>query len=180
MTPYIGEIRIVGFTFPPVGWQTCDGRLLAISEYDTLFALLGTTYGGDGQTTFGLPDYRSRIGVGTGQGLGLSNYVQGQAAGSESVTLTQTQLPAHSHQIASSQVNATTQGTRTNTPSGNYLATSDADYYGTAPTAGKALGPGAVSGNAMPAGGSQPHENLQPVLALNYIIATEGIFPPQS
>ena len=97
-TPYIGEIRLVGFNFAPRGWMACNGQLLSIATYSALFSLLGTTYGGDGITTFALPDLRSRIPVHQGQGPGLSNYVIGQMSGTESVTLTQNQIPAHTHQ----------------------------------------------------------------------------------
>src|SRR5437667_9113581 len=96
-TPFLGEIRCFGFTFAPVGWAFCNGQLLSIAQNDALFALLGTTYGGDGVTTFGLPDLRSRFPLGMGQGSGLSNYIIGQLAGTENVTLTANQIPAHNH-----------------------------------------------------------------------------------
>ncbi|MBO2010988.1 phage tail protein [Hymenobacter negativus] len=177
-TPTIGEIRIVGFTFAPPGWVPCAGQLLPISEYDTLFMLLGTTYGGDGQNTFAVPDFRGRIVPGTGAGPGLSNYTPGQMGGVENVTLTLNNLASHGHPF-SGQLNGTTQGAGQNDPVGAYPAASSQGFYATAPTENVALGAGAVSGQALPVGGNQPHNNIQPVLALNYIIATEGIFPSQ-
>lgn len=180
MTPTIGEIRLVGFTFAPVGWAQCNGQLLSISENDALYTLIGTTYGGDGQTTFGLPDMRGRVVVGTGQGGGQSRYQAGQTGGVENVTLTTSQLPAHTHALgANVTANATTQANGTNpAPAGAYPGTSTAELYGPA-TGSDAFGAGAVSGTATPAGGSQPHSNLQPLLVINYIIALEGIFPSQ-
>ncbi|GAB3588206.1 phage tail protein [Hymenobacter daeguensis] len=176
-TPTIGEIRIVGFTFAPVGWVPCAGQLLPISEYETLFQLLGTTYGGDGVSTFAAPDLRSRVVVGTGQGPGLSGYSAGQLGGLESVTLFTNNLAAHGHTFTG-QLSGTTQGTGQNDPVGAYPTASSSGFYAAAP-AGAGLGGGAVSGQTTPAGGSTPHANIQPVLALNYIIATEGIYPSQ-
>src|ERR1700712_62933 len=106
-TPFIGNIILFGGNFPPVGWLTCDGSLVPISQYDVLFNLIGTTYGGDGQTTFALPDLRSRIPMHMGQGPGLSNYVLGQMAGVESVSLTSANVPPHSHPVAASSATAT-------------------------------------------------------------------------
>lgn len=174
--PYIGEIRMFAFGTrgAPNGWQACDGSLLAISEYDALFALIGTTYGGDGQTTFAVPDLRGRIPIHQGTGPGLSNYVIGQRAGTETVTVLPTQMPAHTHTAV-----ATTAAATTGTPGTTVL-------------------PGAVSGQtmyvtdltgAMPfnlaastvslAGGSQPHENCMPTLTVQFCIAVFGIFPSQ-
>jgi len=173
--PYIGEIRMFGFGRTPNGWQACDGSLLPISEYDALFALIGTTYGGDGQVTFAVPDLRGRLPIHQGQGPGLSNYVIGQKAGSETITLNQTQMPAHNHTMT---------------------VTSGAS---TATTPGTGLLPGSVSGDTFyvntlvgnnplamlpqmlsPSGGNQPHENCMPTLTAQYCIATFGIFPSQS
>jgi microcystin-dependent protein len=175
-TPTVGEIRIVGFTFAPVGWVPCAGQLLSIAEYEVLYTLLGTAYGGDGQTTFGVPDFRGRIAPGTGPAPGLSNYVPGQQGGTENVSLTLNNLASHGHPFTG-QLSGTTQGSGQNDPTGAYPATSSQGFYATAPTEGISLGPGAVSGQALPVGGASPHNNVQPVLALNYIIATEGIFP---
>jgi len=176
-TPTVGEIRIVGFTFAPVGWVPCAGQLLSISEYDTLYMLLGTTYGGDGVNTFGVPDFRGRIIPGTGQGPGLTNYSPGQQGGSENVTLITANMPAHGHPFTA-QLNATTQGPGLNDPTGAYFGPSTKGFYASA-AKDSTLGLNAVNGSALPAGGSTPHSNVQPVQALNYIIATEGIFPSQ-
>lgn len=173
-TPYIGEIRMFGFGRTPIGWQACDGSLLPISQYDALFALIGTTYGGDGQNTFAVPDLQGRLPIhqGQGQGQGLSNYVIGQRAGTESVTVLPTQMPAHSHVMV-----ATTGASTAITPGPTLLpgtVSSDTFYVNT------------INGNNAAAmsnqmltvsGGSQPHENCMPTLTVQYCIATEGIFP---
>ncbi|RAK67981.1 phage tail protein [Hymenobacter edaphi] len=176
-TPYIGEIRTVGFSFAPVGWLQCQGQLLSISEYDTLFALIGTTYGGDGQNTFALPDLRSRVNVGAGTGTGLSSYEPGQRAGSESVTLTTLQMPSHSHQYVAS-VGASTGGTASNDPTGKYPGNANSNIY-SASASESSMTAVNVTGTAAPSGGNQPHTNIQPVLALNCIICFEGIYPSQ-
>ncbi|MBD2714350.1 phage tail protein [Microvirga sp. STR05] len=181
MEPYLGEIRIFGGNFAPVGWLFCQGQLLQISDNDALFTLLGTTYGGDGVTTFGLPNMASRVTVGQGQGPGLSNYVVGQVMGAESVTLTTLQLPAHAHPFNGtiSAIAGETATAQTN-PTGAYFSDRGESAYnlvvGDTPAE---LGTGALSGQATPAGGSQPHPNIQPVTAINYIIATAGIWPSQ-
>lgn len=169
-TPYIGEIRIFGGNFAPLGWALCDGQLLAIAQYDALFALIGTTYGGDGQTTFALPDLRGRAPLHMGQGPGLSNYVIGQAAGAEAATLTANQIPSHTH-LAAAQTAA---GTQTGPTNAIWAASTLNQFTPTPPTA--AMSQGAVGA----AGGNQPHENRMPYLAINFIIALEGIFPTQS
>lgn len=174
-TPTIGEIRIVGFTFAPVGWVPCAGQLLSIAENEVLFQLLGTTYGGDGVSTFAAPDLRSRLVPGAGPGPGLSNYNAGQTGGVEAVTLTTNNMAAHAHPFKG-QLNGTTQGTGQNDPIGAYPTASSSGLYAAAPTSA-GLGSGAISGQTTPAGGTVAHANIQPVLALNYIIATEGIYP---
>ena len=169
--PFLGTVRLVGFNFAPVGWALCQGQTLSISQDAALFALLGTYFGGNGQTTFNLPDLRGRVAVGQGQGPGLANYDQGQAGGSETVTLTGSQAPAHTHtMMAAANVTAANPGP------GVVLGTPAAAvklYGSSAPTP---LAPGSVG----PFGSSNPHENRQPSLALNYIIALAGIFPPRS
>lgn len=177
-SPYVGEIRTVGFQFAPVGWLQCQGQLVSIAEYEVLYTLIGTTYGGDGQSTFALPDMRSRVNVGAGNGPGLSPYTPGQRAGSETVTLTTQQIPAHSHAFTAS-LNAATAGATVNTPDGKYPADASTAIYASGPTGTDMLAPGIISGTAQPAGGSQPHANIQPVLALTCIICCEGTFPPQ-
>lgn len=164
-TPFVGEIRIFAGNFAPVGWAFCDGSLLAIAENDALFNLIGTTYGGDGQSTFALPDLRSRVPVHMGSGLSLA-----QTGGEETVTLTVNQMPAHTHVP---QANSGT-GTQTS-PAGNVWANSaNAPYSANAPNA--AMDPAAAG----LAGGSQPHDNMIPFLAINFIISLFGIFPSQS
>jgi microcystin-dependent protein len=167
--PYVGQIVIAAFTFAPQGWLLCDGSVYSISEYEVLFNLLGTTYGGDGQTTFAVPDLRGRIPVHVGQGSGLQSYVIGEQGGQSSVTLTPSQIPAHTHPVAC-QSNAGTSTAAT----GNYFAQTKNSLYG---TPGTTVNMGSVVG---PAGGNQAHDNMQPYQVLNYIIAFTGIFPSQN
>ncbi|MDM7855482.1 phage tail protein [Cellulomonas alba] len=169
-TPYIGEIRMFAGTFAPVGWAFCDGSLIPISQNDTLYALLGTTYGGDGLSTFALPDLRGRVPIHQGQGPGLSARTIGERAGTESVTLTTTQLPSHTHAVVAALVPATT-----GSPAGATWAATSAPSYTTGSTT-NTMSPAALA----PAGGSQPHENRVPSLGVSFIIATEGIFPSQA
>lgn len=179
MTPSLGEIRSVGFNFAPVGWHLCDGTLLPISQYDALYALIGTTYGGDGVTTFALPDLRGRLAISQGQGLGRTNRVLGQNGGTESVTLITSQMPSHTHTAMASTDNGTT-----NVPTNNYLAavldnttTTDAMLFYLPDTfAGKTVYPLAPS-SVTAAGNSLPHENRMSYLAVTYIIALQGVFP---
>lgn len=169
MEPFIGEVKLVPYSYAPKGWAYCDGQLLSVRQSQALFSLLGTTYGGDGVVTFGLPDLRSRLVVGTGQSQGLSPYIQGQSDGTEQVTLTIPSMPQHTHQVAVSSA----PGTGPN-PAGNYLAVPSV-----------AIGNiyGGIQGNAMNGqtvgvtGNSIGHENRQPYLVLSYIIALVGVFP---
>ncbi len=170
-TPYIGQIMLFAGTFAPRGWQVCDGSLLLISQYDVLFALIGTTYGGDGQTMFAVPDLRSRVPVHQGQGSGLSNRIIGEVSGTENVTLIATQLPSHTHalQVSSSAATSATPS------SGVTLGAAAEELYSTdSPNA--SLNPGTITS----VGGNQSHTNVQPYLALNFVIAYEGIFPSQN
>ena len=167
---YIGEIKIFGGNFAPRDWQFCDGALLPISLYQALFSLLGTTFGGDGQTTFAVPDLRGRIPLHRGQAPDLSNYVQGQKGGTETVTLAANQIGAHAHTLGASSANATT-----SSPANAVWAVSSANIYGTSGPY-QPMNASTVSF----AGGSQPHENLQPILGVNFIIALDGIYPTQS
>lgn len=170
-TAFLGTIRLVGFNFAPVGWALCQGQTLTISQNTALFALLGTFFGGDGQQTFNLPDLRSRVAVGQGQGLGLSPYNQGQTGGSEAVTLSVPQAPTHSHTLMAG-ANVTTPNPGPTSVLGTPAA--DVRIYGSStPTA---LAPGSIGAF----GSSNPHENRQPYLALNYIVALTGIFPSRS
>lgn len=166
---YIGELRLFAGNYAPNGWAFCDGQLVQIAENDALFTLIGTTYGGDGQSTFALPDLRGRVPVHHGQGPGLGLYVIGQSAGVESVTLTTTQLPVHTHGVPVSTTTAGSTSARGGVP-----AALPADV---AWDAGPATEPVAVT---TAAGGSQPHENRQPYLGINYIISLYGIYPTQS
>ena len=166
--PYIGEIRMVGFNFVPVGWARCDGSLIPISENDALFTLIGTTYGGDGQETFALPNMQSRIPIHVGPQIGQQ---VGATGGTEEVTLTVQQIPSHTHALIAGDAIG---GSKAIT--NNLLArtTTINLYSGDVPDTNMA--PAAIG----PAGGSQPHSNLQPFLCINFIISLFGIFPPQS
>lgn len=163
--PYVGEIRMVGFNFQVNGWQFCNGALLSIAENETLFNLIGTTYGGDGQQTFAVPDLQGRVPVHQGSG-----FVIGQKAGVESVTLTSNQMPIHTHpMLASTDIPAQS------TPAGNVTGAAAAKiYHNGAPSV--TLNPASVT----PAGGNQPHENMQPYLCINFIISLFGVFPSQN
>jgi len=163
-TPFLAEIKIVSFNFPPRGWALCNGQFLPINQNQALFSLLGTTYGGNGQTTFALPDFRGRAPVHVG-----SSFTLGQAGGQEFHTVTTSEMPAHNH-----LVNATTNPGTSNMPAGNFLANSNVSPYRTVPDT--SFNSGMVSN----VGGSQPHENRQPFLVLNFVIALQGIFPSRN
>lgn len=191
--PYIGSIQIFGFNFAPVGYAVCAGQLLGISQNTALFSLLGTTYGGNGQTTFALPDLRGRVPINMGQGPGQPNYVIGEVAGTTSVTITPSQLPVHTHGFSStgSGLNAVKIKATAQTPlAGSLLArandgsttASQPLVYVPAGTAGEtvALGGLTVAGTIAQAGGSQPVPIMQPYLALNFCIALTGIFPSRN
>jgi microcystin-dependent protein len=164
--PYVGEIRMFGGNFAPAGWMFCEGQVLPIAENDILFNLIGTTYGGDGQSTFALPDLRGRLPLHQGSGFMLA-----QTGGSESVTLTTVQMPTHTHPLLASTDPATVLTPQSNVPATTASAT---PYFNNPPAT--ALAAAAVSA----VGGSQPHENLQPFLCVNFIIALFGLFPPPS
>jgi len=177
-TPFIGQVVLFAGNFAPRGWQLCQGQLLSISQNAALFSILGTTYGGNGQTTFALPDLRGRVAVGNGQGPGLSNWILGESQGVENVSLLVTEMPAHNHvlQVSGGEADTATAGN-------NYLASANGTFgpdpvtvntYNGSPSATLAVNSLTVSG------GSQPHENIQPSLCLNYIICTEGIFPSRN
>ena len=168
--PYVGEIRMFAGSFAPAGWMFCDGQLLPISENETLFNLIGTTYGGDGQETFALPNLQSRVPIHAGTGSDGITYQLGEAAGVESVTLTSNQIPIHTHSmIATSEI-----GTL-NIPQGNMLAQCAAVKFYSAAAPNTPLKSDAIT----PAGGSQPHENIQPYLTISFIISLFGVFPHQ-
>ena len=178
MVSYIGDIRIFAGNFAPQGWLFCQGQLLQISEYDTLYSLLGTTYGGDGQSTFWLPDLRSRAVVGTGSLPGGGNYVIGQSIGQETVTLTTNQLPAHTH-VVSATLQAHTGAPALDSPEGGYFGDRGSRSYGANNGSTKLAAGSVINSQVGPAGSSQAHANTQPSLVINYIIATEGIYPSQ-
>ncbi|MEO8669972.1 MAG: tail fiber protein [Tahibacter sp.] len=170
-TPFIAEIKIIAWNYPPKGWAFCNGQLLPINQNQALFSLLGTTYGGDGRTNFALPDFRGRAPVHVGQGI-----VLGQRAGEEFHTLNTGEMPAHNHQPSAS-ITAADQATLVTPPGNtpNILASVIGNQY--APlTALTTLIPDTISN----IGGSQPHENRQPYLVLNFVIALQGIFPSQN
>lgn len=171
--PFIGEIRMFAGNFAPTGWALCQGQILAIAQNTALFSLLGTTYGGNGQTTFALPDLRGRSPMQQGQGPGLSPRTLGEQGGSETVTLLTNQMPAHTH----SHLASGAQGDQV-TPEGNFDAVlldpntqQPQSQYGAA--ANTTMNPTTIGA----AGGSQPHSNMSPFLCLNFIIALEGIYP---
>lgn len=170
--PFLGQIQPFGFNFAPRGWAMCNGQLMSIAQNTALFSLLGTTYGGDGQVTFALPNLQSRFPVHFGQGPGLSQYDLGQVGGVESETLLSTQMPAHTHPIA---VNASS-GTKLNAiPAANNIG---AGQIYTNAALDSVLDPGTATAGI--SGGSQPFPILPPYLALNWCIALEGIFPSRN
>jgi len=166
--PFVGEIRMFAGNFAPRGWAFCDGQLLAVSQNDALFSLLGTIYGGDGRTTFGLPDLRGRIPIHAGQGPGLSNRRLGTKAGAENVTLTVNQLPSHNH----GPLRASSSLADDFSPAGKTLSTTNYDLYIDA-SSNTNMSSSAISS----IGGSRSHSNLMPFLCINFIIALFGIYP---
>jgi microcystin-dependent protein len=164
-TPYLSEVKIIPWNYPPKGWAFCNGQFLPINQNQALFSLLGTTYGGNGQTTFALPNLQGRAPIHVGAG-----FTQGQAGGEAAHTVTVSEMPAHTHllNVQPGSGNATT-------GSGNFLANAGSDLF-TAPTAFVAMNPAAVTNT----GGSQPHNNMQPYLVVNYIIALQGVFPSRN
>jgi microcystin-dependent protein len=167
--PYVGEIRMFGGNFAPAGWAFCDGSAQDISQNEVLFQLIGTTYGGDGQTTFNLPNLMSRIPIHQGQGPGITqSYQLGELAGVESVTLSTQQIPVHNHALLASTDNATS-----TSPTNNVLASALATHMYMDDVPNVSLHPQSVT----PAGGSQPHENMMPFLVISFIISLFGVFP---
>ena len=162
--PFLGEIKIISWNFPPKGWTFCNGQLLPINQNQALFSILGTTYGGDGRTTFGLPNLQGRSPVHVGNGISL-----GELGGETSHTLNISELPAHNH------VPVATPGAPTlSDPTGNLWASNPNNAYSA--TINAAMNPASI----LPTGGNQPHENMSPYLVLNFIIALQGIFPSQN
>jgi microcystin-dependent protein len=170
--PFVAEIRIFPFNFAPKGWAFCNGQLLPISQNTALFSLVGTMYGGDGKSTFGLPNFQGRAPMFWGQGPGLSDYSEGEMSGSTTVTLLQGEMPTHNHNL---MVDTIDPGD-SNVPTNNALArSSGASIYNTTGGTQYQLAPQTLA----PYGNSQPHNNMQPYLGLNFCIAMQGVFPPR-
>jgi microcystin-dependent protein len=179
MDAFIGAIFSFGFNFAPVEFALCNGQLMSISGNEALFSLIGTTYGGDGVTTFGLPNMQGRVPIGTGQGPGLPNYVLGQAAGSETVTLVSSNLPSHTHPVLSANVPVSSAGANTNDPTGHYFATlnpSAVQTYADTSTVNMAV----ASGTTSTAGTGIPISILSPFLVISYCICLYGIYPSRN
>ena len=172
--PWLGEIALVAFNFAPVGWAMCNGQIMQISQNTALFSLLGTTYGGDGVRTFALPNLQSRVPLHFGQGTGLSSYVLGQVQGSESVTLLGAQMPSHTHSYTPQATTAT--GGAASPAGALWASSASLDNIYQKGASNTAMAPQTVG----PTGGGQPHENRQPLLALNFVIALQGIFPSRN
>ncbi len=189
MDPFLAQIIMFGGNFAPRGWAFCDGQLLAIASNQALFSLLGTTYGGDGRTTFALPDLRGRTPIHAGHGPGLSSYKIGQRGGVETVTLNITQMPSHTHGASVTEgsaalpVYSTSGAEDSSDPAGHILTNSGSDLFTSENANGTYGAPAPVTGTGVAVlnqGGSQPHENRQPFLTVNYIIALQGTFPSRS
>ncbi len=179
MEGYIAEIRMFAGNFAPRAWAFCQGQIMSIAQNTALFSLLGITYGGNGQTTFGLPDFRGRVAVGTGQGPGLSGYELGQMSGTETNTLTINNMAAHNHAVTGTVTMSGLADTgTTDTPDGTYLASNGTNMFAT--TQDVSMKPLNVNLQTGIIGSSQPVNNIQPYLGMNYIICLEGIFPSRN
>jgi microcystin-dependent protein len=168
--PFLAEVRIVGFNFAPRGWAFCDGQILPINQNQSLYSLLGTTYGGDGRTTFALPDIRGRVPIHVGRSNGGGDHREGQKSGEETHTLAVNEMPQHKHALSSTNSVASSSN-----PQNHFPARAAADIYGNASSLGNF-----ASGTISNVGGGQAHENMQPYLALNYCIALRGLFPSRN
>ena len=168
MDPFLGQIIMFGGSFAPRGWALCDGQILAISQNTALFSLLGTIYGGDGRTTFALPDLRGRVSIHPGSGPGLTTRQLGQRGGTENNTLTVNELPAHNHALAAKEEG------NADDPNGNFIAGNGSNVFGTASDSTM------YNTSISDVGGGQPVNNMQPFLCQNYIIALEGVFPSRN
>ena len=180
--PFISEIRMFGGNFAPVGFAFCEGQLLPIAQYEALFSLIGTIYGGDGQVTFGLPDLRGRLPMHKGQGPGLTPHTEGELSGAENVTMIQANLPPHQHSLnATGNPGALAGGGSGDTPAGNLFAGSATDEnYSPVANANGVMAPMQVTGTTGPVGGGQPLSITQPFLTVSFIIALEGIYPSRN
>jgi microcystin-dependent protein len=168
--PYVGEVRVTAFNFAPSGWALCNGQILAISQNTALFQIIGTTYGGNGVSTFALPDLQGRTPLGPGQGPGLSDRQPGDMGGSETHTLSASELPQHTHVLRGSSANGTTDRPDDNVPARNPAGV---PQYAPAVAADANLAATAAAS----VGGGQPHTNMQPYIVVNYIIALQGVYP---
>lgn len=180
--PYIAEIRPFGFTFAPRNWAQCNGQILAIASNTALFSLLGTTYGGNGTTTFALPDLRGRMPVSQGTGPGLSPYVLGEVTGVENVTLISTEMPAHTHTVNTRNL-PSNDAAYTNVPTTGYFVSRYLYHTGSAARAWKPASAPATTlhpSTLALTGGGQPHSNMQPYLTINFCICTAGVFPARN
>jgi microcystin-dependent protein len=175
---YIGEIRVFGFNFAPVGWFFCDGQTLPIQQYTALFSIIGTFYGGNGTTTFALPNFQGRSGVHQGTGTGLSTYDVGEQSGQSTVTLTQGQMPMHNHVINTRAPATATQEQRVPTAGQSFLGSSKPDdlYSSAAPSPAASFSPAAIGMS----GQSLPHDNMQPYQVLNFCICYDGYYPSRN
>ena len=181
--PFIGEIKILGFNFAPIGYLTCQGQIMSIAQNTALFALLGTNYGGNGQTTFGLPDLQGRVPIGQGQGAGLPNYTIGEMGGLPTTTLLLPNLPQHIHTLnnVSVKIMASSGNADESVPEGNFPATTiTPTYSGNGATPNVYTGGTTVSGTSDATCGNAPFDIMNPYLTINYSIATEGIFPSRN
>lgn len=169
MDPFLGEIRMFGGNFAPRGWALCNGQLMSVAQNTALFSILGVTYGGNGQTTFGLPNMQGRLPMHWGSGPGLSPHTLGEASGTETVTLINSQMPMHNHQLI-----GTTAAAGDTLPTGNIL--SEGNSYAAGNSTPTNMSPNAIGVS----GGNQPHTNMPPYLAVSFIIALEGVFPSRN
>lgn len=177
MEPIIGQILLFAFPRVPTGWAACNGQLLSIAEFDALFSVIGTTYGGDGQNTFALPDLRGRVPLHKGQGNGLSNQVIGERTGTEQVTLTLASIPSHSHSLQAATASPAQGATGTPGPQVEFAVASGATPYTSAPSGMPVMLAGQSVGLT---GGNMPHDNMMPTLVMNYCISLYGIYPTRS
>ena len=173
MAQYVGELRLMSFNFPPKGWAFCDGQLLPLSQNTALFSLLGTTYGGNGQSNFALPDMQGNVPMHPGQGPGLSLHDLGETGGSDYVSLLESEIPSHSHSMNAQSVPLGS----VVTPAGNtFTRPASGNLFNKAGPVVAAMAPETLA----PAGNSQPHNNMQPYLTLNFCIALQGVYPPRT
>ncbi|MDE2595705.1 MAG: phage tail protein [Sphingomonadales bacterium] len=176
--PFIAEIRMVAFNFAPRGWMLCNGQLLPIQQYTAVFSILGTTYGGNGQTNFALPNFQGRVPVGMGSGPGLAPVNLGEVAGTESVTLLSTEMPNHGHTLNCGVLTPQNgaQNVAVPTTQAMFGLSGPNQTYADSPTPAVSFNPAALALS----GGNQPHENRQPYRTVNFVIAVQGIFPPRN